>query len=128
MHAKIAIMLTWAISVTCMLGAGTCHVGICNMHVETQHLFLMTDEPPSLVRVWSPARVVNTTGVIQGSVWNPRPNHRTQWLQMGVKLLTNSGHSFAPGTSTAGTVRLAQVRLVCVHGLSVVAAHSLPHT
>ena len=41
MHAKIAIMLTWAISVTCMLGAGTCHVGICNMHVETQHLFLM---------------------------------------------------------------------------------------
>ena len=38
---KFAIMLTWAISVTCMLGAGTCHVGICNMHVETQHLFLM---------------------------------------------------------------------------------------
>jgi hypothetical protein len=72
------------------------------------------------------ARFVNTTSVIQGSVWNPRPNHRTQWLQMGVKLLTNSGHGFAPGTSTAGTVRLAQVQcLVCVHGLSVVAAHTL---
>ena len=44
MHAKVATMLTWAISVTCMLGSGTCHVGICNMHVETQHLFLMGAE------------------------------------------------------------------------------------
>ena len=41
MHAKIAIMLTWAISVTCMLGAGTCMLASGNMHVETQHLFLM---------------------------------------------------------------------------------------
>ena len=41
MHAKVATMLTWAISVTCMLGAGTCMLASGNMHVETQHLFLM---------------------------------------------------------------------------------------
>jgi hypothetical protein len=41
-------------------------------------------------------------------------------------MLTCARFVTAPGTPTAGTVRLAQVQcLVCVHGFSVVAAHSL---